>query len=151
MRNKKGFTLVEILVSIMLMAIVIGAMFQMINHLFELNEINEVMVIGTNVAQGMIDEIRNVDAEDIIANYNNHTFSLDELTNKNIPHIGLVTIEELEAGLLLRIKVVICWQQKNRIIGEDANLNGILDADEDENGNGEIDSPCMLDTAIFIS
>lgn len=49
---------------------------------------------------------------------------------------------------LLRAKVVICWKDKGGIIGEDKNLNGALDAGEDINGNGEIDSPCQLETVM---
>jgi len=49
---------------------------------------------------------------------------------------------------LLQATVSVCWRQKNRVIGEDKNLNGALDAGEDANGNKIIDSPVELTTLI---
>lgn len=43
---------------------------------------------------------------------------------------------------------MVCYREKNRIIGEDANLNGVLDAGEDDNENGELDSPAHIETVI---
>ncbi|MBI5554451.1 MAG: prepilin-type N-terminal cleavage/methylation domain-containing protein [Elusimicrobia bacterium] len=43
---------------------------------------------------------------------------------------------------LLEVVITVCWRAKDgRIIGEDTNLNGVLDAGEDMNANSELDSP----------
>jgi len=49
---------------------------------------------------------------------------------------------------LLRLNVVICFRQGQRVVGEDLNLNGILDSGEDTDGNGLIDSPVEV-TRLF--
>ncbi len=146
---RKGFTLVEIMVSVIIMAVAIGATFQIINHILWLNETNDNIIPTMNAIQGIMDEIRNVPFDDISPNYNNMLFTLNNLTNRGVPHQGLVTVNIIEAGYLLRAKVVVCWRQKNRIMGEDANFNGTLDSGEDANGNNEIDSPCSVESVIM--
>jgi hypothetical protein len=40
---------------------------------------------------------------------------------------------------------VVCYREKpNRVIGEDINLNGILDGGEDLNGDGRLSSLCEI-------
>ena len=52
-------------------------------------------------------------------------------------------------GRLFEAKITASFKLPNgRIIGEDKNLNGILDAGEDLNGNGELDSPVFLKSFI---
>ena len=50
--------------------------------------------------------------------------------------------------MLLDLYISACWQSRGRRIGEDANCNGTLDAGEDLNGNGLLNSPVMLSTRI---
>ena len=49
---------------------------------------------------------------------------------------------------LLNLHVAACWRSSGRVIGEDKNLNGRLDAGEDANGSGWMDSPVMISTLI---
>ena len=49
---------------------------------------------------------------------------------------------------LLDLYVAACWASHGRAIGEDQNCNGRLDAGEDKNGNGIVDSPVMLTTRV---
>jgi hypothetical protein len=59
-----------------------------------------------------------------------------------------IDIDNPETPKILRATVNVCWQQGNKIIGEDINLNGSLNSGEDINGNGIIDSPMELITQI---
>ena len=149
MKRKKGFTLIEILISTALMAIAIGGIFQVFTALMQLSETNENLTLCNNFAQGIVNEIRNVEFEDISADYKNKKFICNDLAAKGIAHQGLITVTDIDPGFLVRVKVIICWQDKNRIIGEDKNLNGNLNGGEDLNGNGELDSPCSIETAIM--
>lgn len=46
--------------------------------------------------------------------------------------------------------IVVCYRQKsNMVMGEDKNLNGILDAGEDSNGDGRLSSLCEF--AAFVT
>jgi len=148
MKKQNGFTLVEILISTAIMAMAVAGTLQILTTLIQMNETNENLILCTNAVQGIMDEVRNVDFSNIVATYNNKKFTRPELTAKGITHQGLITVTVLEPGYLLRVKVIICWQDKNRTMGEDENFNGSLDGGEDANGNGELDSPCMVEAAI---
>ena len=99
--NKKGFTLVEILISVGIPAVTITSTFQILNFLLQLNESNNAAVISMNAVQGMMDEIRNVNYEDIVSNYNGLAFTLNELAALGVTHSGVVSASELEAGYLI--------------------------------------------------
>ena len=49
---------------------------------------------------------------------------------------------------ILLLEVVVCYKAGKRVIGEDQNLNGQLDAGEDVNNDGKITSPVTLKTII---
>ena len=51
---------------------------------------------------------------------------------------------------LLDLYISACWSARQRRISEDANCNGVLNAGEDRNGNGLLDSPVMLSTRIAV-
>lgn len=147
MLRKKGFTLVEILVSTAIMAIAITSTLQILIYLLQMNEANQVSVACMNRVQGLMDEIKRVNYDDIIL-YNGDTFTVDELTTRGIRHRGVIYANEIEANFLSDVKVVISWENKSRIIGEDRNFNGSLDGGEDLNGNGQIDSPIMIEGTL---
>lgn len=147
MLRKKGFTLVEILVSTAIMAIAITSTLQILMYLLQMNEANQVSVACMNRVQGIMDEIKRVNYDDIVL-YNGDTFTVDELTARGIRHRGVIYVNEIEASFLSDVKVVISWENRSRIIGEDRNFNGALDGGEDLNGNGQIDSPIMIESTL---
>jgi len=113
---------------------------------FGLNETARNLTIAINGAQERLEQIRNADFGTIIANYNG-PFNVSGLDG-----IGRVDATYVAGSNnnLIDTRVVICWRQgRNRIIGEDINLNGNLDAGEDVNPtNGSLDSPAQLVTLI---
>ncbi len=149
MKKKKGFTLVEILISTVIMAIAITATLQILNYLLMMNETNDVTVICMNHIQGLMDEVRNTLYEDIVPIYNGRQFQIPELTNRGIQHSAVFIANEIVPLYLVRVKIVVCWKNRTRTIGEDLNFNGVLDAGEDANGNGELDSPIMIEAAVI--
>lgn len=144
-----GFTLVEILISTAIMAIAITSTLQILNYLLMMNETNDVTVLCMNELQGRIDQVRNTLYSDVVGVYNGRQFQIAELTNRGIQHRGVFIASEIEPLFITRVKVVVCWRNRTRIIGEDVNFNGVLDAGEDTNGNGELDSPIMMDAAVI--
>jgi len=154
MKNSKGFTLIEILISTLIMAVVLAGTFQTASYLLQVNELNDYQVICMNFLEGKMNEIRGVGFDNVLPQYSNVTFLVPELTAKGVQHLGLVTISTLEtfsSGLpsMLGVKIIICLKQKNRILGEDANFNGLLDTGEDTlNVNGGLDSPYQIEVAV---
>jgi hypothetical protein len=99
-------------------------------------------------ASSTLEEIRDHTFEDITTDYASagtpgDTFDLTTLTGK-----GKIYIDATNPELLV-VKTVVCWQNKyNRTIGEDLDFDGVLDAGEDVDGDGEISSPVELVTYI---
>lgn len=78
------------------------------------------------------------------------SFDLTQLNGKGVIYIfnNHASYSEITPELL-GVQVVISWQDKyNRIIGEDSDLDGVLDAGEDKNGNGRLDSLVNLFTTL---
>jgi type II secretory pathway pseudopilin PulG len=66
---------------------------------------------------------------------------------------GTIYAQETEtsaASAVMRIKVVVCYMQDMRMIGEDVNFNGRLEAGENtiDATNAELDSPCQFETVV---
>jgi hypothetical protein len=108
--------------------------------------------IATNAAQGVIEDVRNLPFDTLTnetmcdcVNYlcNGCTFTVNGIPQSR----GVVYVNETPPELL-GITVSVCWRQRGRIIGEDTNLNGLLDTGEDKNGNGIIDSAVELTTRV---
>jgi len=87
-----------------------------------------------------MNEIREYDFDSIAADYasggsQGNTFNLSQINGMGIIYI------DLSNSLLLEIEIVVSWlNQFNRVIGEDQDLDGVLDAGEDLNNNGKLDS-----------
>lgn len=148
MRKKKGFTLVEILISTAIMAFTITAVLQILHNLVRLNESNDTISAGMNEIQGIMDQVRNSPFDDVVPVYNGRNFTVAGLTNTGVEHQGTIEIFVLDPDVL-RIKISVSWRQRTIVLGEDQNLNGVLDSGEDVNGNGELDSPCMMAGAVM--
>ena len=62
---------------------------------------------------------------------------------------GIIYVQSIDLRTLL-VTVSFSWKESNgRVIGEDKNINGDLDAGEDLNGNFIIDSPVQIVSYIL--
>ena len=140
-----GFSLAELMVTVGILVTVIVILLQLFIYNSVLAELSGNMGYILSDAQTKLEEIKNSDYSVITTNYASggtpgNTFNLSQGQG-----IGIIYIDSSNASLLV-VTVVICWRNKNgRVIGEDADLDGVLDAGEDINGNSKIDSQ-----AIFI-
>lgn len=142
----KGFTLPELLLSAAILALVLCGILATYISCFELISTSENLTLAVNAAQRKIEEIRDYSFSQIYADYNNHTFTVDEIAPGNSK--GIVYIDNSTADLL-KVTISVCWRQRgSRIIGEDLDLDGSLDSGEDLNGNNMIDSPAKIVTLI---
>jgi len=99
--------------------------------------------IATSAAQGLIENIRTTPFPQIVTDYDHLGFIVNGITNSR----GSVYVDDTNPELLL-VTISVCWKQGIKTIGEDINLNGILDAGEDVNGNNMIDSTVELVTQV---
>ncbi len=109
----------------------------------ELMSISKNTSIAVNASQGLMEEMRSSVFSDIVNNYNGLNFTVNTMPSNR----GIVYVDDTDPELL-RVTISVCWNQRSRIIGEDSNLNGVLNTGEDINNNGIIDSPVQLITQV---
>ncbi len=143
---KKGFTLIEVLIATVVLTGAILAILASLIQCSNLQETSKNLGLTISAARAKVEEMRNVDFSDLITNYNG-PFDVSGLDAKGRVDSSYVAGSN---NNLIDIRVVICWRQgRNRIIGEDINLNGNLDPGEDVNPtNGRLDSPAQIVTLM---
>ena len=161
-RFKKGFVLIEVLLATAIAAFAICGILLMYIVGMDLIRTSKNASIATSAAQGIMEKIRNTPFTDIpnmIIDVNGISYSPivvnTNLTRWSFPLPGnnlptnrcAVYVNDTDPEFLL-VTISVCWRQGNRIVGEDINLNGALDAGEDANGNGIIDSTVELVTQV---
>jgi prepilin-type N-terminal cleavage/methylation domain-containing protein len=139
----EGFTLVEILLAIGILAFALCSILALYSACLVLTSTSKNINIATNGVLALTEEIRSTPFTQIINDYQDLIFMVNDIPSSR----GHVYIDDTNPELL-SVTVSVCWRQGNRIIGEDANLNGVLNLGEDANGNGVIDSPVELVTLI---
>ena len=142
-RTKKGFVLPEMMLAAAIAAFAICGLLLMYVVAMDLIRTSKNASIVTSAAQGLIEEIRNTPFPEIATNYNLLKFSVNGVPASS----GVVYVDDTDQEFLL-VTISVCWRQGNRIVGEDINLNGQLDAGEDLNNNGIIDSTVELVTQV---
>jgi prepilin-type N-terminal cleavage/methylation domain-containing protein len=151
--KKNGFTLVEVLVTTAILAVAICGVLLVYSGCSALIVTSRASNIAMSAAVEMMENITDFASSDYgntISTYNLRNFTINDWPpiNGTPQAIGVAYVVNNTTGNFLQVTVSVCWRQGKRIIGEDVNLNGKLDAGEDKNGNGIIDSPVQLVTRI---
>jgi prepilin-type N-terminal cleavage/methylation domain-containing protein len=142
-KSSKGFSLVETILAIAILAFAVCAILQTYATCFALSSISENMNTATNAAQGLLEEMRSSSYVQLYDNYHGLIFTVNDIPNSR----GIIYVDDTNPELL-KITVTVCWKSGSRVIGEDRDLDGVLDPGEDVNGNGMIDSVVKLVTLI---
>ncbi|MEW5895476.1 MAG: hypothetical protein AB1650_06945 [Candidatus Omnitrophota bacterium] len=143
-KNIQGVSLIEFLVSFVILVLVTGGILFSYIRCMEFIELSKNMSIAVQAAQSRMDQIKATNYSLVSSSFNGISFAIPNLNG-----IGVTYIDNSVADLL-DVNVVICWRNKNdRLYGEDGNLNGVLDVGEDLNVNLRLDSPVELHTRIF--
>ena len=169
---KRGFTLIEVLISIAMLAIATSGLFLFLTgtparaaHLGQVQ-------IALAKAQGTLEELITIGFDELttnvtLANARSPSGQCEDSTGPGGESDGVCDIiPGLPEGIVwfhvrpgtvgpvarpssfLDLTVSVCWRAQGRVIGEDRNCNGQLDAGEDANGNGWLDSPAMVSTRL---
>lgn len=139
---ESGFTLVEVVLAAGILAFILVAMVKVFIYSSTQAELAGNKTLATLAAQSRLEEIRNHDYDSIVSDYDGSTFDPPGLNGKGKVYVG-------GSAELLEIEIVVCWQDKyNRIIGEDKDLDGVLDVGEDIDGNSKISSPVTVVTGL---
>jgi len=142
--EKSGFTLVELLVAAFVILLVSAGAVMTILKSLELSEMAKNMNIAVMASKSRLEHIKNTPFAQIKPSFNGAIFLASGVNGRGISYVDDSNPD------LLEVKVAFCWRQKNAlVVGEDRDLDGVLDAGEDQNGNGEIDSIVSFTTNIY--
>ena len=147
--NSSGMTLVEVIIAAAVFLIaVVGILGAYLKYL-ELVDIGRGTSLAMQTMKSKLADIKGTAYNQIKSTYdptgNGTTFTVPGLNNG----IGVIYVDDSTAKLL-EVKLVYCWRlYTGRVVGEDKNLNGALDAGEDQNGDGQINSDVQIITQIF--
>lgn len=143
-----GFTLVEMLVSAGILTLMMVSVLRTFFYYSDLVDMSQALTLATAQAQSKLDEIRNSSYSLITTDYAlggtpGNTFNLSQMTGQ-----GVIFIDASNTNLL-QVETTVSFRLKNgRVVGEDTNLNGVLNVGEDFNGNGKLDSVVNLITLM---
>ncbi|MFA5275740.1 MAG: prepilin-type N-terminal cleavage/methylation domain-containing protein [Candidatus Omnitrophota bacterium] len=138
--SKKGFTMMEVMLAVAIAALTLCGILLTYATCFNLIKTSKNVSIAASAARGLMDEIRNTPFHSI-RDYNNITFDVDNMPQNK----GVVYVDETNPELL-KVTISVSWKQGNKVIGEDTNFNGLVDAGEST--DAILDSPVELVTLI---
>ena len=136
--------MIELLVAVFILLPLFTIGMQVFIRCMELSDLAKNSSLAVWGAKNRFSAIENTAYNQIFATYNNTTFSITGLTG-----MGITTVDNSNANHLT-VTISFSWKERGgRIIGEDTNLNGVLNAGEDINGNGQLDSIVKMTTQIY--
>ena len=147
-QSKQGFTLAEVLVSTGILTVIIIGLIKILIYCSLLADMSANITITMREAQNKLEEIQNSDYSSITTNYASggtpgNTFNLSQGTGKGVIYMDASNPD------LLKIEIDVSWKNKDgRVIGEDSNLNGVINTGEDLNSNGQLDSMAKIITLL---
>lgn len=161
----KGVTLMEIIVSIFIISLIAAAVLTTFPALFEGMSVSSQKVKAWEVAKREMEALKNTSDFTLLFNQaydpgaSQNPIAYSFTTTDLLPQSsGVYYIEKMRDANnqvlsdLLKVEVVVCFAAGKRIIGEDTNLNGVLDSgvdsNEDLNDDKKIGSPIDLVTLI---
>ena len=142
-RSARGFTLIEVLFSIGILAFTVCGLLVSYTSAMVLTATPKNINSATNAAMGLMEKLRTDTYSQIVGDYDGLVFYVNAIPTS----VGVVVINATNPELL-NVTISVCWQQGNRVIGEDKNLDGNLDPEEDLNNDSIIDSPVELVTLM---
>lgn len=145
-KHNHGMTLLELMIATAVLIIAITGLLAALTGLFTLNENAGKLTLAMTAAQDKIEEIRNANFDTLFSAYNAAHFDPDGFLPSQAE--ANIVINDTNPDLL-QVCVSVSWMgRSNKIIGEDLNLNGGLDAGEDLNGDLRLSSPAEIVTLI---
>lgn len=145
-KRKSGFTLLELMIGAAVLVIALSGLLSIFANLISLNENARNLTLGMTACQDKLEEIRKADFSTAYTVFNNTHFNPAGFNP--VEAEGTVYVNNANPALL-NICVTVSWRTRsNRVFGEDKNLNGILDAGEDADGNDRLSSPAEIITLM---
>jgi type II secretory pathway pseudopilin PulG len=146
----KAFTLVEVMLAALILAFSLCGILLTYINMFILSDLSRDFTLATNAVQAEMEKIKSTDFTGLLA-LNGTKFDITGFPTNNAKGVVFVTDDHPGGyNYLMQVRIVACFKSRNRVIGEDTNLNGILDPGEDISipPNARLDSPIEMVTLI---
>ncbi len=139
---KTGLTLVELTLGVAIFALAAcGFLSSFISCATFAESAGNITLITNRAREEMEDSVRRTNFDSLV--------SYSKLPPGVPIGTSLVCYVQSINNDLKQVRIVMsCMEKSNRIMGEDKNLNGVLDGGEDRNGDGRLSSPCELITFV---
>ncbi len=140
-----GFSLSELMIAVAILAPLCAMTVTVFLNCMQVNEMSRNTSLATTAVISRMHDIENTSFSQIYSTYNNQTFTQTGLTG-----IGITYVDDANLPDYLTITNVFCWRETNqRVVGEDANLNGQLESNEKTiDSDNYIDSPVQIVSVI---
>ncbi|MFC1753192.1 hypothetical protein ACFL96_07330 [Thermoproteota archaeon] len=145
-RSTRGSLLEPMITALVLVVVLIGIL-QLFVSWLKLGETSSDLMVAMSEAKGKLEEIRNHVFDNIVIDYD----SPDDIFNlTQVDGAGIIYIDYFGGTTeMLEVEIVASFRTEgDRIVGEDKNLDSVLDAGEDKDGDGRLSSTISLSTLI---
>jgi prepilin-type N-terminal cleavage/methylation domain-containing protein len=147
LRASNGFTLVELLIAVLILGFTLTGLIRVFLLCNKLAGIAQEKTAVMSLLQGKMEEIRDEKYDNIATNYASGGAPGDIFSLSPFDGMGVIYMQQFTAGDtdLLVIKIVGSWEMGDgRIIGEDLDKDGELDAGEDVDLDGDLSSVAII-------
>lgn len=147
-KKHNSFTLVELMIAVAIFVIALSAILASYANMFILADIARDLSRASNAVRARMEEVKQEEF-DSLDSLDGTIFNLDGFAASEAR--GRIEVRAVTGINGLReVRIVGCFRSRARIVGEDLNLDGILDiaGGEDQNNNGRLDSPVEFITLL---
>lgn len=149
----RAFTLIELLLAFAILAFCLMGILLTYINMFVLADLARDFTLVTNAMQAQLEEIKKTPFDNLLA-LNGNTFDIAGFSSGDAK--GRIEVCDnttcpafIPYSDLKRVRLVVSFRSRGRVIGEDSNLNGILNSGEDTLiSNNRMDSPSEIVTLI---
>jgi type II secretory pathway pseudopilin PulG len=138
---RKSFSMIELMIGVTILVFALTSILASYANAFILSDLSRNISIATNAVRARMEEVKQEPFSDLDS-LDGTTFDLTGFAIGDAK--GRVEVSNVSGFTNLKeVRIVGCFISRGRIIGEDSNLNGVLDTDmgEDANNNSRLDSP----------
>lgn len=144
-KEKQGFTLIEVVIATGIVVTVVLGTLSFYRHMILLSRYNQGYALALQEAQAKLEEMRAHPYSRLTIDYGTGGAPGDTFPVTGLNGRGVITFDTTDPAAL-GVRIVVSWEEKGGILGEDLDLDGNLDVGEDRNGNGLLDAPVELVT-----
>lgn len=149
-KSKNAFSLIELMLSLVILIILLTGLLYTYVVCFKLNDSSRSLTLVNSALQAKLESLRDESFYNLTS-LDETTFPLDGFSAGDAEGFIEIFCPAFDSNCddSMIIRLAACWREgSNRVIGEDVNLDGELDQDEDLDKDGIVDSPAELVTLI---